>query len=517
MPTAPSLAEAVLQFFVKQYPAEQLLDDLRAAARSVIESDGASRPTEEFRDRINAFVVKLVHAITKVECVFVRKTNTDGSAMLADRTNQVQWFPDQLRSGKMPPLFKLADGGVSTYFLNRGELRPQGIPDVFAASPEVRSAHARTLALAAQEDYSTHENVRQQVQEFVKYIRAEYYIPLVANQKVFALIIAISGIPHDPKDVEQNVQALQDWQELLSFLYFVALELEHETKLHGFVAAASKVAFKVGSSLTDGEFLRKMATVLTCHKGLEWHRALIFTFDGPFPSDATCVMAVGGIGDPKWSVKHAALSLVFESLDDYLAAAEDRDFGCDDPLYQLSQRQLLRITCDQFAGKPGLNFLFSASTVDKIGDLEDGGVVWLRKGDIWLQQLTTVEAAFPKAAQACDHCLIPLINIRSSLCEPIGFVILDNPYAHCVEEQYTPGLARLICDVFANHLASRGAGIAGWIADIRANFEALCDAAGSATWTVDNCSPDIKAAVHRNLGLLPTNSNCTHAGRPDYQ
>src|SRR5207245_2478838 len=129
-----------------------------------------------------------------------------------------------------------------------------------------------------------------------------------------------------------------------------------------------------------------------------------------------------------------------------------------------------------------LRSLFTAQSPDSLGNLDEGGVLFLepQKNDQWLMDLSWAKTVFPDSIQKCYRCLVPLVNVQNSICELIGFVILDNPYPHFIETKYTPGLARMFCDLFAPHLANRGAGHDGWIERVwasRRSLDAICNGA----------------------------------------
>jgi hypothetical protein len=437
----------------------QVISDLNKTLDGFLMPGGLEPTTEQFRAQINAFVTKVVHQITGAECVFVRKMNTDGSATLAN--DSLHWFPESEQVGR-PPLVKPKSLGISTYALHRGDTSPLVVADVLAAPLEVKESHERTLCWACSED--------PKVQAFVRYIRAEVCIPLRVKGKTFAGIIAICGTPYDPDTASRILNDLQWWQQILSFLYWVGLELHHETRLGHFMASIGHITHSVATSPTDDDFLRKMVTVFTCEKGLEWHRALVFAFDGPYPSDAKCVMAVGGSGDTDWSRTQASLTFTHDSLDDYLISTEISDYAADDSLFSLSQKKHgLVIPRSCLTRHPTLRASFSVPMDEPIWGSRDDSVVWLDKGEPWLDSIPAVEQAFPvEMRSGCDRCLIPLIDVRSCSRESVGFLILDNPYPHFVETHYTEGLARLLCDLFVPHLTRRGFGKAGWIDELYA-------------------------------------------------
>src|SRR5262249_53224076 len=125
------------------------------------------------------------------------------------------------------------------------------------------------------------------------------------------------------------------WQEVLSFLYFIAYQLDFQERNQLRLNAVTSAIPWVAAATNDDAFLRRMVTLLTCHNGLAWHRALIFLFRDTYPADAQCVMAIGGNGDPRWAARQGLIRSEMKSIKDYMLKTEDPDYARGDDLFDM--------------------------------------------------------------------------------------------------------------------------------------------------------------------------------------
>lgn len=418
----------------------------------VFDEQAADAPAapEAHRERIVDLMARIVQDLTDADCVLVRRLHTDGRAELTG----LPYFHGK-PLGRPPRVKTLRDGVSSRILFARPDRKPTVVPDVEApdADPDLRAAHRANL------ENWPHDSPEYQ---FISAIRAEICIPLVVKGTALAGVVAIRWQPYGLARARQIEQVLSCWQKILTYFYNYALPIEEYNRTHARIVAITRSIPQVVASITDAEFLGKVATLLTCDQGLAWHRAFIYLFQDPYPSDAVCLMALGGAGEPRWSDKQAELSARYSSLAEYLSHAESSEFGLDDPLYLLARDQAATLTLprSRFVQHEAINRVFSGEPDPNSGFPRGDEVVVLSARDPWLDGLPAINAAFTGAAAACERSLIPLI--RQQPYEPLGFLILDTPYARVIEACPDLALTQLVAHLLASLLAERGLGIEGW-------------------------------------------------------
>jgi hypothetical protein len=161
------------------------------------------------------------------------------------------------------------------------------------------------------------------------------------------------------------------------------------------------------------------------------------------------------------------LEFAYDSLEDYLAETEHAEFAADDPLFGLTRSwRSLTIPRGAVLGHRELHEVLSRQAPP---DAPCGAeaFLWLRgEGGV----LPLDHPAFANAPHE-PRCLVPFVAVRGRVWRTIGFALLDNPYPHFTEMRHTPGLARMVCDLFAPHLANRGMGTRKWLQDIQSGRE----------------------------------------------
>jgi len=404
----------------------------------------------EFRAQLIEMMTQIVRDITKADCVFVRRLNTDGSSELVGKP---AWFANE--GVGCPPRVKSAGQGVSGCVLQNQITEPVVIWNIHAAEvPEMyRNAHQATLARWSDRNQPEYA--------FTRFFHAEICIPLVIGGKIIGAIVGL-GQPYDKDRAEQLQQVLKSWQELLAFLYFNALALERQERQQAALRSIHANLPLIARAASNDEFLRKMLTTLTCDSGLAWHRAMLFIFEQPYPADARCVMAVGGIGEAGWSDAQDRLAGMYHSLDDYLQYAEIGAFAHDDPLFQISQSadKPLVAPKDALVANKALHALLSGQQINVSNDLVDGVGLMLASDDAWLTSISNFSSVFTGLTSGCPHFLIPLLwpsheSHSNRQATAIGFLILDNPYTQSVDQCNNLVHTGLVCNLFASLMLNR--------------------------------------------------------------
>jgi hypothetical protein len=403
----------------------------------------------ESRSSLITTLARIVQESTLADCVFVRRVNSDGSLELM---GEPLWRNG--RSVGTPPRVKQQGEGISGWAVAHTDGKPLVVRDINDAGLDANLRQSHRLSLSAHED----EEAR-----FIGFIRAEVCVPLFIEGRAVAAIVAVRGQPYQEEEVVWIEKMLKYWGDILVPLYGLASVFaefdEQQYRLRQLVKALPLIAPEPDDDL----FLRKLATVLTCHQGVGWHRAMLFLFRGPYPADAECVMGVGSTGEMEWSENQTRLSSSVEDLEDYLSVCTHESYGADDFLYQMVRKEERWVIPRQVFVEDGrLHRLF-------LGDRNElpppDGVVPLTPEDPWLRKIQVNEfaAAFQDCAANCDHWLVPLIwlvptagdDADRSPGRVLGFVLLDRPYPHHIEPPHQLALTRLVCDLFAGLIATR--------------------------------------------------------------
>jgi hypothetical protein len=346
--------------------------------------------------------------------------------------------------------------GISASVLAEGITNPVVVWNVHAAEvPEkYRLAHRRTMEHWSDRSQPEHE--------FTSFFQSEICIPLVIGGQAIGAIVGL-GQPCSRERASELEGVLANWQEILTFLYYAAVTFEREEREESCLKAIRLAMPSVASSPSNERFLRKMVTVLTCDAGAGWHRAMIFAFQDQYPSDARCLMALGGIGQPGWSDAQARCASEFCTLEEYLEHAETDSFGEDDPLFGLTRdsSQPWIVPRELLVEHRVLNACFSGNTPPAAGALVAGAAVRFASDDAWLRSVPSLQPALQNLASQCDHFLIPLrwyaaANARDAGPQAIGFVLLENPYTRWVDQSANLVHTGLVCDQFAALMADRG-------------------------------------------------------------
>jgi hypothetical protein len=178
-------------------------------------------------------------------------------------------------------------------------------------------------------------------------------------------------------------------------------------------------------------------------------------------------MALGSTGEASWSERQNELSKNVGTLEEYLKRSEAKNYGDHDFLYQAVQKKEKPgwiIPRQVFQENDFIDAMFAGS--QDAPTVQDG-VLPIAPNDPWLAKIQTGEftLAFQDCAAHCTHYLVPLISVSASpdvaghlQSRPLGFVLLDRPYPHHVELPSQLPFTRLVCDLFAGLLASRGFG-----------------------------------------------------------
>jgi hypothetical protein len=441
---------------------DEVLNEVLTLIKEIVDAtgpEGTSAISNEIQDKIRGQIAQIVRNLTDADCAFIRRVHTDGKAV---QEGDVYYRPhlDVNENEFRPPRVKtLRDGITSRILFFRPDHQPTIIPDVTSNKTDelIREAHKSNLSRFS--PGSPEHN-------FVNAIRAEVCVPLIARGRPVAGVIAIRHKPYDQSEVAQIEQNLSKWHAILNYLYNHSLTIDQYEYAQFCMAAISRSIPQLIASVSDLEFLRKTATIITCDAGLGWHRALIFLFREEYPSDALCVTAIGGTGapdGPDWSIKQSELTARYQTLEEYLQNAEATNYGPDDCLYQLvtSEDSELIIPRKFFGMHADLNDIFEGRPDKVLKHRRGDNMIYLPKGDPWLEQQTTqVRTVFLGQAGECDHFLVPLC--RQSPFKPLGFIILDCPYSHDVVEYPDLALTQLVFHMISSFMTSRGIGGEGW-------------------------------------------------------
>ncbi len=450
--------------------------------RSFVRDLGRPSSSAEFSAQINEMITRIIREVTGADCVFIRKLNTDGSGELL---GEVRWYDGQ-KIGH-PPRIKLGDEGISSVILNQPYPTPVVVWNIHALDvPEnIRAAHQLILDRYFVAKSASLGDEAAEVHKFLSFIHAMSCIPITIKGKTIGGIIAANGQPYLPERARELEGTLIYWQDILSFLYFVA---HHFDSLENDKACLADIAHSlpwIAAADTDSDFLRRTATLLTCHYGLAWHRASIFVFRDYYPADALCVMALGGDGSPEWSVKQEGIRANNRSLLEYMRRSGGGSFAEDDLMYKMSQdmEDPIVIVANDIASQESLDKCFSGE-IDTMTGYRRSGCVILGGGDEWIQRVRKNGCRVLESSLECDHYIFPLI--RHSIHEPIGFVILDVPYAHSVEQTPDVALTQLVCNALSGYMADRGIGVDGWCD----TFVSCCELAPVASGAISEYEMD---------------------------
>jgi hypothetical protein len=446
-------------------PRQELMQALVAMIKELVLDEEAldvATAREVVRDRVVELMSRIVQDMTGADCVLVRRLHTDGRAELIGRP----FFHGQ-EIGRPPRMKTLRVGVSSRLLFARPDCRPIVVADLddIGADAELRAAHRANLDSWA---------IDSPEHRFIASIRGEICIPLVVKGRALAGVVAVRWRPYEPGRAREIEHVLGYWQKILTYFYCYALPIEEHNRTHARISEVTRSLPRVVAAMSDTESLGKVATLLTSDQGLGWHRAFLYLFRDGYPSDAVCPVALGGLGDPSWAEKQAELTTKYSKLDEYLALVEGTAFGRSDPLCLLAREEpeALTIPVDHLLRHEGLVHAFS-------GDPEPGekfprgdALVTLAPRDPWLVGLPALARAFDDAAAECEHYVLPLIRHRSF--EPLGFLIVDNPYARAVESCPDLTLTQLVVQLVAVLLAGRGLGIEGWYQDHLDRMADLC-------------------------------------------
>jgi hypothetical protein len=352
------------------------------------------------------------------------------------------WSEEDRSTKGAPPLCKLKGEGVSGAILNSGCADVVLIPQVHAENNKYYDQHQNTLRLRSEfsDEY-----------KFVKAIKAEFCVPLPVGGQVIAGIVGVKWHNYSDESAREILAILQKWQDFFSNIYYFARELERRQAIQQRISEYSSILSSLRRPLSNEECLREIATFLTCDAGLSWHRAFVFLFHNAWPADAECELAIGGDGGPSWAEKLKSFS--GRTLTQYLQATRDGDYAEEDPLFRLSTLAATkpRIPSTIILEHPKLHRLFAREEMPE-GSLVDG-LVSLSPNDSWLENLPWYASAFAPECRRIVRYVAPLF--RPAVMEPIGFILLDNPYPQPHEAHPNLSGTRLLCETFSGQLADR--------------------------------------------------------------
>ncbi len=401
------------------------------------------------RDVLMKILLRIAQAATDTDCVYLCRVNVDGSLERLAEPRPF-WRPGRAEVGVVPRVTPRGLG-VSGVAVANGNGQPVLVRDVTDANhdPVLAARHQMLIAQCAPANERT----------FLQFIRSEVFIPLVVEGRTLAAVVAVRGEPFEPAQADVLRDRLVRWGATFIPLYSVAATVgdvgDHEDRLQNIVRAWPRVA----AAESEESLYRQMATILTCDKGLSWHRAAIFRLQGPYPADATCVMAIGGPGDTEWSGVQRSLSDNFQSLEQYLEASGHERFGFNDTLFN-SFRSGARpwvVSADVVRRCPWLTAVFASRL-----PMPSMAVLPLNSDHPFLAALRAEEwgDVFLGGVPDCPHSLVPLMlptpaGAATGYGGPLGFVLVDRPYTHRVDLPTNLALTRLICDLFSGLLAAR--------------------------------------------------------------
>src|SRR5262249_37574454 len=131
--------------------------------------------------------------------------------------------------------------------------------------------------------------------KFLDCIRGGIFIPFILRGQCLGCIVAIHRTPFEAQAIPRIKQLLVEWSDVWSFLSYAGLRLRQRELAQRRAQSMVSVLPRIATSVTDKTLLRKSCVALTSSWGLAWHRALVFRFIGSYPSDAVCVMGLGGL------------------------------------------------------------------------------------------------------------------------------------------------------------------------------------------------------------------------------
>jgi hypothetical protein len=380
--------------------------------------------------------------MTDADCSFIRRVNIDGSLERLPNVDPF-WRPGQAEVGVVPWITQPGTG-VGGWLFKQHNGQPVVIRDVHDMDENLSSvsAHRQSILRCADQEEAA----------FLNFIASEVCVPLVVEGQTVAMVVNVRGTHYPPAEAEAVLSRVNKWGPVLILMYAVAATLadvdDTEDRLKNIVRAWPLIT----TGASDKSFYSQMATVLTCDKGLSWHRAMIFRIRGRYPADATCVMALGSIGDVDWFKVQAFLSKRFRSLEEYLEACLTPDFGCNDALYKLiSSGEQPWVVSPAALGKCG--WLKSSLEGQRPVPTVAEGVLPIWPDNPFMDELRATDpgGAFGDCASDRPLWVVPLVLPE----RPLGFVLLDRPYVHRRDLPMHLPLTRLICDMFSGLLAVR--------------------------------------------------------------
>lgn len=428
----------------------ELLGGYRLLLDGIATVEQACPDPDEVRDAMSKVMARVVREFTDADCVFVRQRRTDGSLEVVG----TPVWREGMQVG-LPPRVKLRGEGISGWVVEHSIDEPVVITDLNDPylPQHFREAHEKTFR---------QHTLNDDEKAFVNFIRTEACVALRMSGRVVGAVVAIRGTPYQPEHAERVGRLLRAFNVILSSLFTVGWILHDFHRTNRRMQGLSRVLPSVAATTDDELFLRRVVTLLTSHCGLGWHRAILFAFDGEYPADARCVMAVGGWGESDWSKKHDQLSKL-KTLEELLELCDRADFAHDDRLFQWF-KETPRIIPKRYF-ETYMDFWFCPrnrrenTNADDERILFDEGVLLFTPEDTWLKRVDAISSAFEGRAAECTHFLVPFNWIASTKdgfryrCP--GFALLDNPYVQSKELVRQMPLTRMFCNVFAGLFDSR--------------------------------------------------------------
>ncbi len=317
-----------------------------------------------------------------------------------------------------------------------------------------------------------------QEQLFLQWIGHEAWLPICAfpdpnGTLQQGILVAFRGTDQPAFDNTRVTEAFATLQGFLNVLFALGV-LQQKRMEEQTITRLSSVLPILAGAEDNSAFWRGFITVLTAHVGLQWHRAAIFLCDET-DVRADCVMAVGGVGEVRWTarqseleVKHAQLPEMTRSAMHDLKPGESADGSDVDPLYEVLAGNDHVSYRTVYGG--AISNLFHLDSTS--GPTE--GFVRLGPRDPWIDEIRKREVAETSLSRGAFNALFPdehewmafpletQFDGTHSRPRVLGFVLLDMRYSKFRTDPraFDPdrGATRFVLDTLANLVAMRRSG-----------------------------------------------------------
>ena len=347
------------------------------------------------------------------------------------------------------------------------------------------------LDFGVEQDVQNHPNLKLALAEgpytekerrFLRWIGREAWIQLegLATDEGTVekgIVIALRGIDALPFDPDAARNALNGIQACLKGALAVRQFYQRGHAERERMREISAVLPALAAVDSEAALWAGIARVLTSHKGLGWHRAVIFR-SHESGAVADCVMAVGGVGEERWRDLHRELERKYDSLKAMVNDATrwpvpGQDSGDVDPLYEL----LVQKACLSYSVRYGGSIRKLLQPPDSSTSDEDQFLV-LDDQDTWIQQLLRSNGDVARYLLSSGSLYaFPIrtpFEVDSPVPQVLGFVLLDMHYAGDAAFVEYPDVefTRFVLDVLAQLVAVRMADqVFGQIANCVRSFE----------------------------------------------